>query len=100
MKRFERISSALLLTLGISACGGAEEAAQAPAAEAAPAVAVEAAAGSSEMTMPEWFRVDESAQTVEIDVAATMDGGWKFNGMSQGSGTITVPEGYTVTAGE
>ena len=95
MKRFQTMGSALLVTVSIAACGGGEEAAPAAAAATAPAAAPTAPA--AEMTMPDWSRMDESAMTVELDVSATMDGGWKFNGIFQGAGTITVPEGYTVT---
>jgi FtsP/CotA-like multicopper oxidase with cupredoxin domain len=35
--------------------------------------------------------------TVELHIAGQMDGGWKFNGMANGEGTITVPVGYEIT---
>ena len=46
--------------------------------------------------MPEWFVMDEEAMTVEIEIAAMMDGGWKFNGIANGDATITVPQGFSV----
>jgi len=101
MKRFETIGGALLLTLTLAACGGGEEAADAPAVESEPAAetAMESTGGDmGEMMMPEWYTMDEAAMTVTLNIHATMDGGlWKFNGYNQGNATITVPEGYTVT---
>ena len=102
MKRFETIGGALLLTLTLAACGGGEDAADAPAMDsetAAEAPAEEMSSGEmGEMMMPAWFQMDEAAQTVTMDITATMDGGqWKFNGYNYGGATITVPEGYTVT---
>jgi len=103
MKRFETIGGALLLTLTLAACGGGEDAADAPAMESEPAATESAAADMSggemgEMMMPAWFQMDEANQTVTLDMTATMDGGqWKFNGYNFGGAAITVPEGYTVT---
>ena len=49
---------------------------------------------------PDWFTVDDVARTATIDIAAgatDANNFWNFNGHSDGSATIVVPEGYTVT---
>lgn len=49
---------------------------------------------------PEWFQVDNEAQTVTIDLTAgtTQDNNyWNFNGFYGGTGEIVVPQGYEVT---
>jgi hypothetical protein len=91
--RFKALSAALLF--GVAACGGDGEA-PAPAAEqpaaGQPAAAAEASA--------DWFVVDEAAQTVTINLIAgstSANNHWNYNGLYGGAGTITVPEGYTVT---
>jgi FtsP/CotA-like multicopper oxidase with cupredoxin domain len=93
MKRLQIFGGTALLTLGLVACGGGDagdDAASEP--EAAAPTTVEAV-----ITMPDWYRIDEAAQTVELDISAQMDGLWKFNGMSGGNQTIFVPVGYAVT---
>jgi uncharacterized cupredoxin-like copper-binding protein len=98
MKRLNIFGGTALLTMTLVACGGGDAGGDAPseAPEAAPAAAP-APSSSGEMMMPDWYRIDEGTQTVELDISAEMDGGWKFNGMSGGNQTIVVPVGYTVT---
>lgn len=101
MKRFATLS----LVLALAACGGGEPAeseagapeAGAPATEAP---ATEAAAPTGEMTMPDWFHVDEANRTVHIVVTAGATDAlnyWNYNGGHNGNMTVTVPEGYEVT---
>lgn len=101
MNRLAAFSTAALLLL--TACGGAESAPE----EAESAAPEEAAAGSeaapeqsAELTMPEWFQMDESGQTVTLDITAgttSANNNWNFNGFYGGTGEIVVPVGYTVT---
>ena len=92
MKRLSILPAALLMV----ACGGGEpapEASSEPAAAAAP----EAAAPAGEMTMRDWFHVDEANQSVHMTITAGAVGAkWNFNGASDGNMTITVPEGFSV----
>ncbi len=92
MKHFAIIPTALLVV----ACGGGEpapEAASEPAAAAAPAA-------MAEMSMTDWFHVDEANQSVHMTITAgSVDdalGYWNFNGGTNGDMTITVPEGFAV----
>ena len=100
MKRTQ-LSTALVLALGVVACGGGEPAEEQPAEQ--PAAGAEAPAGGAaagEMTMPSWMQVDEAAQTVTMDITAgaTPDlNYWNYNGATNGNATIQVPVGYTVT---
>lgn len=98
MKRF----SALALLVTVAACGGgepADNAASEPAA-AQPAQAEAPAQAMGEMTMPDWFHVDDAAKTVHMTLTAGLTQAknyWNFNGGHDGNMTITVPEGYAVT---
>lgn len=101
MKRFTTLS----LVAALAACGGGEPAQDQPASQpaaAAPAQGAEtaAAAPSGEMTMPDWFHVDQAAKTVHMTITAGATDAlnhWNFNGAHNGSMTITVPEGYAIT---
>jgi sulfocyanin len=103
MKRFSTLS----LVVALAACGWGEpannDAASQPASEApaaAPAADPAVAAPSGEMTMPDWFSVDDAAKTVHMTITAGLtDAGnyWNFNGARNGDMAITVPEGYAVT---
>ena len=101
MKRFTTLS----LVAALAACGGGEPAQNQPASQpaaAAPAQGAEtmAAAPSGEMTMPDWFHVDQAAKTVHMTITAGATDAlnhWNFNGAHNGSMTITVPEGYAIT---
>lgn len=98
MKRFTVMSTVVAL----AACGGGEPASDTPAgepAEAAPAETMEAAAPSGEMTMPDWFHVDEASESVHMTITAGATDAkayWNYNGATDGNMTITVPVGYTV----
>lgn len=57
-------------------------------------------AASSQMSMPDWMKVDSAAKTVTLDIHAgkTADNNhWNYNGYYNGDATITVPVGYQVT---
>jgi len=97
MKRLQIFGGTALLTIGLVACGGSDDAGNDDAGEQQAAAPAAAAPAGDEMGMPDWYRIDEAAQTVELDISAEMDGGWKFNGMSGGGQTIVVPVGYSVT---
>jgi sulfocyanin len=98
MKRFSTLS----LVVALTACGGGEppantEATSQPA--AAPA-AQPSAMATGEMTMPDWFHVDEANKAVHMTITAGATDAinhWNFNGGHNGNMTITVPEGYAVT---
>ena len=96
MKRFATLS----LVVALAACGGGEPAENAPEAPAAAPAAEAAAPSLSEMTMPDWFHMDEANKTVHMTITAGLTDAlnhWNFNGYVRGEATITVPEGYTVT---
>jgi FtsP/CotA-like multicopper oxidase with cupredoxin domain len=89
--RLKVLSTALLFV--IAACGDAEPADQ-------PAPGAEQPAAVGELTTPDWFQVDNNAQTVTIELVAgttSANNYWNFHGVFGGRGGITVPEGYTVT---
>jgi len=92
--RLKILSTALLFA--IAACGDAE-----PADQPAPgAPGAEQPAAVGELTTPDWFQVDNDAQTVTIELVAgttSANNYWNFHGLFGGRGGITVPEGYTVT---
>ncbi len=94
MKHFAIIPVALLVV----ACGGGEPA---PEAASEPAAAAAAPAAMAEMSMTDWFHVDEANQSVHMTITAgSVDdavGYWNFNGGTNGDMTITVPEGFAVT---
>lgn len=103
-----RISASLttlLLTLGLLACGGAadEGATEDTTAVDTTAMADEPAdmagpAGS--LSTPAWMALDETAQTVSMDIVAgetEANNRWNFNGLYAGEGAIVVPQGYSVT---
>ena len=95
MKRSPKLGLTALISAGLVACGGSDSPDSAPAASE-PAMAP-AAAAATESGVPDWYHIDNDAKTVELHMAAQMDGGWKFNGMAGGERTITVPVGYEVT---
>ena len=103
-----RISASLttvLLTLSLLACGGAadEGATEDTTAVDTTAMAEEPAdmagpAGS--LSTPAWMTLDETAQTVSMDIVAgetEANNRWNFNGLYAGEGAIVVPQGYSVT---
>lgn len=55
---------------------------------------------SGAMSTPDWMTVDATAQTVTMDIrAGSTDANnyWNYNGMYAGHGSISVPQGYSVT---
>jgi len=52
------------------------------------------------LSMPDWMTVDETSQTVSLEIVAGKTDAfnyWNFNGYANGEATIVVPAGYTVT---
>ena len=101
MKRTAFLGTAFFFALAAVACGGSDAGSDsAPAEAAAPAPEAPAPASSGEMTMPDWYQMDEANRTVTLNIVAglTQDQNyWNFNGFTKaGGGSITVPEGYTV----
>lgn len=99
MKRTAFLSSALILMLAGVGCGGSDagsDSADAPGAAPEPADAPVA----MEMSMPDWYQIDEATSTVTLTITAgaTMDQNyWNYNGFTKArGGSIIVPEGYTV----
>jgi uncharacterized cupredoxin-like copper-binding protein len=95
MNRHSKLCLAAIISAGLVACGGSDSPDAAPVTSEPAAAAPAADAGAA--GMPDWYHIDEEAMTVELHIAAQMDGGWKFNGMANGEGTITVPVGYEIT---
>ena len=111
------VAVALLTSAFLLACGGGEGggeaggAAQEQAAQQQPAGAEQAAepeeaaeageaGGGAQEGLPDWMQVDDSNQTVELEVIAaktSANSNWNFNGYANGNATITVPQGYEVT---
>lgn len=60
----------------------------------------QAAGGASQEGLPDWMQVNDSNQTVQMEVIAaktSANSNWNFNGYANGNATITVPQGYEVT---
>jgi FtsP/CotA-like multicopper oxidase with cupredoxin domain len=92
-----------VLTVALVACGGGEPADSpqggSPAASTPPAAALPAPPTGA-MTTPEWYVIDNDARTVHMTLIAgetSVNNYWNYNGATNGSLAITVPEGYTVT---
>jgi uncharacterized cupredoxin-like copper-binding protein len=84
----------------LTACGGGDEAPEAPPATEPAAPAAPPPAPAETFGMPSWMQVDNAARTVTIQLTAgsTADNNrWNYNGYFGGRGGITVPTGYTVT---
>jgi uncharacterized cupredoxin-like copper-binding protein len=102
MVRFTTILSTILVA-GLWACGGQTEdtdvmEADTSAMEDAGAMDDEAMGG--ELSTPDWMTIDATAQTVTMEIqAGSSDANnyWNFNGLYAGHGSITVPQGYSVT---
>lgn len=107
------VAVALLASAFLLACGGGDgggetggaqqETAQQQAGQQQPAggeQAGRAAGGASQEGLPDWMQVNDSNQTVEMEVVAaktSANSNWNFNGYANGNATITVPQGYEVT---
>jgi len=98
--------STLLLTLGLLACGGAadEGATEDTTIVDTTAMAEEPvgdmAGPAGALSTPAWMTLDETAQTVSMDIRAgetEANNRWNFNGLYAGEGAIVVPQGYSVT---
>ena len=69
----------------------------------ATAAATQSGSGASthpDTIAPEWMRSDAEAKTVDLDITAALtsvNGGWNFNGYTNGDLKITVPLGWRVT---
>lgn len=96
---------ALALMGGIAACSGGKSGANASAdttsmGGGSMAQSQASAAAPSQMSMPDWMKVDSAAKTVTLDIHAgkTADNNhWNYNGYYNGDATITIPVGYKVT---
>jgi len=105
MKRMFALSTALLVTLAASACGGGDDAGEEPGAAdtpstegTAPAQPGDTGAGAQAGEMPSWFRVNGNQVEIDLVAGSTPDNNyWNFNGGTNGSITINVPEGAQVT---
>ena len=109
MKRTPLLGTALLLAFTTAACGGSDAgdsgdagATETPSGAATSGGETGATDGGNAGTMTDtdWFQIDESAQTVTLNITAgstSAQNYWNFNGFTQGNGSITVPQGYTVT---
>lgn len=100
MKHISALSTAVLF--GLTACGGSDagSAASSTPESSAPAAAPAAAAPAGTLQTPDWYQVDNAAQTVTLDIVAgsTNKGNyWNYNGYTNGEVTVVVPVGYTVT---
>lgn len=102
MVRFTTILSTILVA-GLWACGGQTEdtdvmEADTAAMEETDAMDDETMGG--ELGTPDWMTIDATAQTVTMEIqAGSSDANnyWNFNGLYAGQGSITVPQGYSVT---
>lgn len=91
-----------ILVAGLWACGGGngtEEATEPDTMgmmeETAPTTETTGA-----MSTPAWMTVDETARTVTMEIQAgssDVNNYWNFNGLYAGHGSISVPQGYSVT---
>ncbi|MDH3206372.1 MAG: sulfocyanin-like copper-binding protein [Gemmatimonadota bacterium] len=93
-----------VLAIALAACGGGEPADAPPQGgsqpAAAPPASTLAAPPTGAMTTPAWYVVDNTARTVHLTLIAgetAVNNYWNYNGATNGSLAITVPEGYTVT---
>ena len=96
MRLFSTLS--LVIAFGLAACGGGAEENGTEADTTAMEMETEPAPAG--MTTPAWMSVDETAQTVTMQISAgstDANNRWNYNGLYAGAGSITVPAGYTVT---
>jgi FtsP/CotA-like multicopper oxidase with cupredoxin domain len=102
MVRFTTILSTILVA-GLWACGGQTEdtdvmEADTSAMEETGTMDDETMGG--ELSTPDWMTIDGTAQTVTMEIQAgssDVNNYWNFNGLYAGNGSITVPQGYSVT---
>lgn len=102
MRRFTTILSTILVA-ALWACGGeAGEDGMDMAADDTLAMADHDMddMDSGAMSTPDWMTIDATAQTVTMDIRAgstEVNNYWNYNGMYAGNGSISVPQGYSVT---
>jgi hypothetical protein len=92
----------LAVVIGLAACGPAEEADENGLPDTPPATDTSAAptppAGGGTASVPSWMRVNGNQIEMDIVAGASPDNNhWNFNGATNGSMTITVPQGAQVT---
>lgn len=107
MRTSMKMMLSLLVAFGLVACGGgAGDEGDATEADTTAQIDEGTEDGATDdtvggaMTTPSWMTVDEAARTVTMEIDAGADDAnnrWNFNGLYAGEGSITVPEGYTVT---
>ncbi len=106
--RISATLTALLLVIGLVACGGGADEGTTEDETAAtetpmmdePAGEMGEASPAGQLSIPAWMTVDEAARTVTMDIRAgetDANNRWNFNGLYAGSGAISVPEGFEVT---
>ena len=102
MVRFTTILSTILVA-GLWACGGQTDdtdVMEADTAAMAETGAMDDETMGGELSTPDWMTIDATAQTVTMEIqAGSSDANnyWNFNGLYAGNGSITVPQGYSVT---
>jgi uncharacterized cupredoxin-like copper-binding protein len=102
MVRFTTILSTILVA-GLWACGGQTDdtdVMEADTAGMAETGAMDDETMGGELSTPDWMTIDATAQTVTMEIqAGSSDANnyWNFNGLYAGQGSITVPQGYSVT---
>jgi uncharacterized cupredoxin-like copper-binding protein len=99
MHRFTTILG-MTLVAALWACGGqaGEEGAEADTLAVADTMPAEHDMGA--MSTPDWMMVDATARTVTMEIRAggtDVNNYWNFNGLYAGHGSISVPQGYSVT---
>ena len=100
MNRLFAASLAIVFALPAAGCGGGDSAASGEGMEAEAAAMEAGSTAAVSLSIPEWMTVDETAQTVALEIVAGKDDSnnrWNFNGYSRGNGTIVIPVGYSVT---
>ena len=90
---------ALLLVSALAlACSGGEEAGEAGGGQSPPATPAPAAASGGGAPASAWYRINGNEVQMDIVAGSTSASNfWNFNGGTDGSITITVPEGAQVT---
>jgi uncharacterized cupredoxin-like copper-binding protein len=101
MRKFTTILSTILVA-GLWACGGqnGEEGMEADTTAMEDTTAMAEPEMGGAMSTPEWMTVDATAMTVTMDIqagASDVNNYWNFNGLYAGHGSISVPQGYSVT---
>jgi uncharacterized cupredoxin-like copper-binding protein len=97
MVRFTTILSTILVA-GLWACGGQTE--DTDVMEADTSAMGETGTMGGALSTPDWMTIDATAQTVTMEIQAggsDVNNYWNFNGLYAGNGSITVPQGYSVT---